>query len=87
MLNSNSNSKSKSIDFNLIFEILCSISDWLLIAFAKKVKDDGAITLMAEAEAEIDQTNAASPEMEIHITQILEKIDSFTQLVLFLLHI
>ncbi|KAF4346518.1 hypothetical protein G4B88_009220 [Cannabis sativa] len=42
------------------------------------VEDHGAILM---AEAEIDQTNGASPEMELHITQILEKLDSFTNLV------
>ncbi|XP_062085009.1 uncharacterized protein LOC133791116 isoform X2 [Humulus lupulus] len=47
------------------------------------VEDHGATIVMEdpEAEAEIDQTNAASPEMEIHFTQILEKIDNFTHLV------
>ncbi|XP_060957681.1 uncharacterized protein LOC115698020 [Cannabis sativa] len=42
------------------------------------VEDHGAILM---AEAEIDQTNGASPEMELHITQILEKWDNFTNMV------
>ncbi|KAM6574920.1 hypothetical protein CsatA_023247 [Cannabis sativa] len=42
------------------------------------VEDHGAILM---AEAEIDQTNGASPEMELQITQILEKLDNFTNMV------